>query len=107
MVDMTVRHLEVLAVPLLLTLFCTSPAPPPYPATLDIALVHDEVVTLINGIRVQPVPAVWRKWLAYDPVALEPSCKDNLRPLGGIRFGCHIVQAQWNCGSNFRRPLCI
>ena len=50
MTDITVKHLGILAVPLLLTISCTSPSPPPYPSTLDIALVHDEVTILINGI---------------------------------------------------------
>ena len=59
--------------------FTPNPNRPPFYADFQYELVEGQV---------QPVPDVWRKWLAYDPVALVPSCEANLRQLRGIRFDC-------------------
>jgi S-formylglutathione hydrolase FrmB len=40
--------------------------------------------------QIQFVPEVWRRWLAFDPVALVPSCRDNLRSLRGINLDCGL-----------------
>ena len=46
-----VRRVQVWVLVLLLVPSCATPTLVPYPDSLDIALVHDEVTMLINSIR--------------------------------------------------------
>ena len=59
--------------------FTPNPNRPPFYADFQYELVEGQV---------KPVPDVWRKWLDYDPVALVPSRKTNLRQLRGFKFDC-------------------
>jgi hypothetical protein len=45
---------------------------------------------MVDG-KLQPMPAVWQKWLDHDPVALVPVSGDNLRQLRGFRFDCGMA----------------
>ena len=79
---------------LLIVTSCTSPTPSPYPSTLDIALVHDEVRLLINGIRTshEVETLVWDETLqgmaekrAWEIVKGAPSWQTGVKPrYGGI-----------------------
>ncbi len=61
--------------------FTPNPNRPPFYVNFQYELVEGKVL---------PMPTVWRKWLAYDPVALVPSSEANLRQLRGIRFDCGL-----------------
>jgi len=61
--------------------FTPNPNRPPFYVDFQYDLVEGKVL---------PVDTIWRKWIAYDPVALVPSCKANLRQLHGIRFDCGL-----------------
>ncbi len=61
--------------------FAPNPNRPPFYGDFQFELVDGNVV---------PVPEVWKKWLAFDPVALVPSLGDNLRHLRGFKFDCWL-----------------
>jgi enterochelin esterase-like enzyme len=66
--------------------FTPNPNRPPFYVDFQYKLTEGKVL---------PIDTVWRKWLAYDPVALVSSRETNLPQLHGIRFDCgqsdHLV----------------
>jgi S-formylglutathione hydrolase FrmB len=59
--------------------FSPNPDRPPFLVDLPYELVDGTV---------RPLPEVFKKWQAYDPVALVSSSEMNLRKLKAIRFDC-------------------
>jgi enterochelin esterase-like enzyme len=64
----------------------------------------DLPVQLVDG-ELKLVPAVWRRWLAYDPVVLLKRYAGSLRRLQALQFDCGKSDQLWEPNRIFARQL--